>query len=93
MLVLDPLQFKGMIANSVAKLTDSGEMLSNCAAKRRTLRLQVHGWCVFHAQEHCTFVNQHIIEAAERFQYFINVFVEKGGFQRLSKHSCSVIGM
>ena len=31
--VLHPLQFKGMIANSVPKLTDGGEKLSNYPAK------------------------------------------------------------
>ena len=42
-LVLHPLQFKGMIANSVAKLTDGGEVLSNCPAKTGALRLREHG--------------------------------------------------
>ena len=41
--VLHPLQLKGMIASSVAKLTDCGEILSNYPAKRRALKLQEHG--------------------------------------------------
>ena len=42
-LVLHPLQFKGTIANSVAKMTDGEKMLSSYPAKRRALRLQEHG--------------------------------------------------